>query len=128
VDQASAALVQDLKQRGMLAETLVIWGGEFGRTVFGQNSQVRTAATYGRDHFGKCFSVWMAGGGIKPGTYGETDELATGIARDPVSVFDFQATILHCLGIDHTRLTYRYQGRNFRLTDTSGQVVKGVLV
>jgi hypothetical protein len=126
VDQASAGLILDLAQRGMLDETLVIWGGEFGRTVYCQGRL--TATDYGRDHHGRCFTVWMAGGGIKPGlTYGETDDYSYNIARDPVHVHDLQATILHCLGIDHQRLTYRFQGRDFRLTDVGGHVVKAVL-
>ena len=132
VDQGSAALVQDLRQRGMLDDTLVVWGGEFGRTVYGQfsaaNDTRATAASYGRDHNPRCYTVWMAGGGIKPGlTYGETDEFSASIVRDPVSIHDLQATILHCVGIDHTRLTYRYQGRDFRLTDVGGRVVEGLL-
>ena len=127
VDQASAALVQDLAQRGMLDDTLVIWGGEFGRTVYCQGRL--TATDYGRDHHGRCFTVWMAGGGIRPGiSYGETDDYSYNITKDPVHVHDLQATILHCLGIDHKRLTYRFQGRDFRLTDVAGQVVQGVLV
>ncbi len=127
VDQPSAALVQDLKQRGLLEDTLVIWIGEFGRTVYSQGAL--TADNYGRDHHGQCFTAWMAGGGIKPGiTYGETDDFSFNVAKDPVSVHDLQATILHCLGIEHTRLTYKFQGRYFRLTDTSGEVVKGVLI
>lgn len=125
-DQASAALVMDLKARGMLDETLVIWGGEFGRTVYCQGRM--TENDYGRDHHPRCFSLWMAGGGIKPGmSYGETDEFSYNITTDPVHVHDLQATILHCLGIDHTRLTFKYQGRNFRLTDISGEVVSKVL-
>jgi hypothetical protein len=125
-DQASAALVQDLKQRGMLDDTLVIWAGEFGRTVYSEAKI--TVNNYGRDHHGRCFSVWMAGGGIKPGiTYGETDDFSFNIVRDPVPVHDLQATILHCLGIDHTRLTYRFQGRYFRLTDVSGEVARKIL-
>jgi hypothetical protein len=117
----------------MLDETLVMWGGEFGRTVFGQfrsasTGEAKEGTNYGRDHNPKCYTVWMAGGGIKPGiTYGETDDFSTSITRDPVSVYDFQATVMHTVGIDHTRLTYKYQGRNFRLTDVSGQVVKGIL-
>jgi hypothetical protein len=126
-DQASAALVMDLKARGMLDETLVIWGGEFGRTVYCQGRM--TEDDYGRDHHPRCFSLWMAGGGIKPGmSYGETDEFSYNITADPVHVHDLQATILRCLGIDHTRLTFKYQGRNFRLTDISGEVVTKVLV
>ena len=133
VDQGSAALVQDLKQRGMLDETLVVWGGEFGRTVYGQfgsaDDTQATASAYGRDHNVKCYTVWMAGGGIKPGiTYGETDDFSASVTRDPVSIHDLQATILHTVGIDHTRLTYKYQGRDFRLTDVSGNVVKDILV
>jgi hypothetical protein len=125
-DQASAALILDLKQRGMLDETLVIWGGEFGRTVYCQGRLTDTE--YGRDHHPRCFTIWMAGGGIKPGlTVGETDDYCYNITKDPVHVHDLQATILHCLGIDHTRLTYKFQGRHFRLTDVHGNVVKSVL-
>jgi hypothetical protein len=127
VDQASAALVIDLAERGMLEDTLVIWGGEFGRTVYCQGHL--TATDYGRDHHGRCFTMWLAGGGMKPGiSYGETDEYSYNIVKDPVHVHDLQATILHCLGIDHKRLTYRFQGRDFRLTDVSGQVVEKILV
>ena len=126
VDQASAALVTDLAQRGMLDDTLVIWGGEFGRTVYCQGHL--TATDYGRDHHGRCFTTWFAGGGMKPGlTVGETDDYSYNIVKDPVHVHDLQATILHCLGIDHKRLTYRFQGRDFRLTDVGGQVVEKVL-
>ncbi len=125
-DQAAAALVTDLKQRGMLDDTLVVWGGEFGRTVYCQGRL--TESDYGRDHHPRCFTVWMAGGGIQPGlTHGETDDYCYNVTRDPVHVHDLQATILHCLGIDHTRLTYRSQGRDFRLTDVSGIVVKALL-
>ncbi len=125
VDQASAALVTDLKQRGLLDETLVVWGGEFGRTVYCQGRL--TADDYGRDHHPRCFSIWMAGGGIKGGTvWGETDDYGYNIVKDPVHIHDLQATILHSLGIDHTRLTYKSQGRNFRLTDVHGSVVKGL--
>jgi hypothetical protein len=125
-DQAAAALVTDLQQRGLLDETLVIWGGEFGRTVYCQGRL--TATDYGRDHHPRCFTVWLAGGGIKAGiTLGETDDYCYNITRDPVHVHDLQATILHCLGIDHTRLTYKFQGRHFRLTDVEGNVVKAVL-
>jgi hypothetical protein len=127
VDQASAALVQDLKERGMLDETLVIWGGEFGRTVYCQGRL--TATDYGRDHHPRCFTMWLAGGGIKPGiSLGETDDYCYNITKDPVHVHDLQATILQCLGIDHTRLTYKFQGRHFRLTDIAGNVVKNILV
>jgi hypothetical protein len=126
VDQASAGLVIDLAQRGMLDDTLVIWGGEFGRTVYCQGHL--TATDYGRDHHGRCFTMWIAGGGMKPGiTFGETDDYSYNIVKDPVHVHDLQATILHCLGIDHKRLTYRFQGRDFRLTDVEGQVVKPLL-
>jgi uncharacterized protein (DUF1501 family) len=126
VDRASAALVTDLKRRGLLDETLVIWGGEFGRTVYSQGAL--TKDNHGRDHHGRCFTLWMAGGGIKPGiTYGETDDYCYNIVSDPVHVHDFNATVLHCLGIDHTKLTYRFQGRDFRLTDVHGNVVKGLL-
>jgi uncharacterized protein (DUF1501 family) len=126
VDRASAALVKDLKARGLLDETLVIWGGEFGRTVYSQGAL--TKDNYGRDHHGRCFSIWMAGGGIKPGiTYGETDDYCYNVIQDPVHVHDFNATVLHCLGIDHTRLTYKFQGRDYRLTDVHGNVVKGLL-
>jgi uncharacterized protein (DUF1501 family) len=126
VDQASAALVLDLKQRGLLEDTLVIWGGEFGRTVFCQGALTRE--NYGRDHHGRAFSIWMAGGGIKPGIiYGQTDDFSFNIVENPVHIHDLQATILHCLGLNHERLTYRFQGRQFRLTDVHGKVVKGIL-
>jgi hypothetical protein len=126
VDQASAALVRDLKERGMLDETLVIWGGEFGRTVYCQGRL--TPTDYGRDHHPRCFTVWMAGGGIKPGlSLGETDDYCYNVTKNPVHVHDLQATILQCLGIDHTRLTYKFQGRHFRLTDIAGNVVSAVL-
>jgi hypothetical protein len=125
-DQPSAALVKDLKERGMLDDTLVIWGGEFGRTVFVQGDV--TQPRHGRDHHGRCFSIWMAGGGIKPGTsYGRTDDFCYNVVENPVSAYDFQATILHLLGIDHTRLTFRFQGRQYRLTDVHGDVVEPVL-
>ncbi|HSI33261.1 MAG: DUF1501 domain-containing protein [Phycisphaerae bacterium] len=124
-DQPSAALVKDLKMRGLLDDTLVVWGGEFGRTPFGQGDP---AKPNGRDHFGRAFSLWMAGGGVKGGqVHGATDEFGWNITENPVHVHDHQATILHLLGIDHERLTYRYQGRQFRLTDVHGHVVKGVL-
>jgi uncharacterized protein (DUF1501 family) len=125
-DQASAALITDLKQRGLLDETLVVWGGEFGRTVYCQGTL--THNDYGRDHHPRCFTVWLAGGGIKPGvTHGETDDFGYNITRDPVHVHDLHATILRCLGIDHTRLTFKFQGRHYRLTDVHGEVVKGIL-
>ncbi len=121
----SAALVMDLKERGMLDDTLVVWGGEFGRTPFGQGDSEKPN---GRDHFGKAFSWWLAGGGVKPGTvYGATDEFAWNITADPVHIHDMQATIMHLCGIDHTRLTFRYQGRQYRLTDVHGEIVKGIL-
>ena len=125
VDQASAALVMDLKQRGMLGDTLVVWGGEFGRTNYSQGTL--TATNYGRDHHPRCFSIWMAGGGIKPGVYGETDEFGYNIVKDPVHVHDFQATLLHLLGINHEKLTYKYQGRRFRLTDVHGHIIHDIL-
>ena len=125
-DQATAALIKDLKQRGLLEDTLVIWGGEFGRTVYCQGRL--TGDNYGRDHHPRCFTMWMAGGGIKPGTiYGETDDFCYNITRDPVHVHDLNATILHCLGIDHTRLTFKFQGRDFRLTDVHGNVIERIL-
>jgi len=125
-DQPAAALIQDLKLRGLLDDTLVVWGGEFGRTNYSQGKL--TADDYGRDHHPRCFSIWMAGGGVKPGTiYGETDEFGYNVAKDGVHVHDFHATMLHLLGIDHERLTYKYQGRRFRLTDVHGRVVKDVL-
>ena len=121
-DQASAALVKDLKERGLLQDTIVIWGGEFGRTPMVQGGND------GRDHHNRCFSLWLAGGGIKPGlTYGQTDELGFNVATDPVPVHDLQATLLHLLGFDHTRLTFRSQGRDYRLTDVHGSVVQGIL-
>jgi uncharacterized protein (DUF1501 family) len=126
VDQASAGLIQDLKQRGLLDDTLVIWGGEFGRTVYCQGKL--TADNYGRDHHGRCFTMWLAGGGVRPGViYGASDDYGYNIAKDPVSIHDLNATIMNRLGIDHTRLTYKYQGRNFRLTDVQGEVVKGIV-
>jgi uncharacterized protein DUF1501 len=126
-DQASAALVQDLKQRGLLDDTLVVWGGEFGRTVYCQGKL--TATNYGRDHHPKCFAWWMAGGGVKPGiSIGQTDDYCYNVVEDPVPIHDLQATILRCLGVDHTKLTYKFQGRHFRLTDVAGNVVDKVLV
>ncbi len=120
IDQGSAALVQDLKQRGMLDDTLIVWAGEFGRTPMAQGS--------GRDHHMKAFSLWIAGGGIRPGiTFGTTDELGYNTEQNPVSVHDLHATMLHLLGIDHKRLTFRYQGRYFRLTDVAGELVHGIL-
>ncbi len=125
-DQPTAALIQELRQRGLLDDTLVIWGGEFGRTVYSQGQL--TDKNYGRDHHPRCYTIWLAGGGIKPGmVFGETDDYSYNIVRDPVHIHDLNATILHCLGIDHERLTYRYQGRDFRLTDIHGSPVKSVL-
>ena len=125
-DQGAAALVQDLKQRGLLEDTLVIWGGEFGRTVFSQGKL--TASNYGRDHHPGCFTIWMAGAGVKTGiTYGETDDFSYNVVKDGVHVHDFQATLMHLLGIDHERLTFKYQGRRFRLTDVHGHVGKDIL-
>ena len=126
VGQSSAALITDLKQRGLLDDTLVVWGGEFGRTVYCQGQLTET--NYGRDHHPRCFSIWMAGGGIKPGmVYGDTDDFSYNITSNPVHVHDLQATMLHCLGIDHERLTYRYGGRALRLTDVHGDVLTGIL-
>jgi hypothetical protein len=126
-DRATAALVMDLKQRGLLDDTLVVWGGEFGRTVYSQGTL--TKDTYGRDHHPRNFCMWMAGAGVKPGiSYGETDEYGYNVAKDPVHVHDLHATILHLFGIDHERLTYKFQGRRYRLTDVFGKVVKDLLV
>lgn len=126
IDRASAGLVMDLKRRGLLDDTLVIFGGEFGRTVFSQGDPKPDA--YGRDHHGRCFTMWMAGGGVKPGfSYGETDDFGYNVAENPVHVHDLQATILHQLGIDHTQLTYKFQGRDYRLTDIHGEVVRDIL-
>ncbi|MEM6645530.1 MAG: DUF1501 domain-containing protein [Bacteroidota bacterium] len=126
VDQPSAALVMDLKQRGLLDDTLVIWGGEFGRTNSSQGKL--TFNNYGRDHHPRCFSIWMAGAGVKPGfIYGETDEFGYNIIKNPVHVHDFQATLMHLMGVDHERLTFKHQGRRFRLTDVHGHIVKDIL-
>ena len=125
-DQPTAALLCDLKQRGMLDDTLVVWGGEFGRTVYCQGKLTREV--YGRDHHPNCFTYWLAGGGVRGGmTYGETDDYSVNVTENPVHVHDLQATLLHQLGIDHERLTYRYQGRYFRLTDVHGKVVEQIL-
>jgi uncharacterized protein (DUF1501 family) len=125
-DQASAALVSDLKDRGLLDDTLVVWGGEFGRTVYSQGGL--TAKNYGRDHHPRCYSVWLAGAGVRSGTtYGETDDFSYNIVRDPVHIHDLNATTLHLLGIDHTKLTYRFAGRDYRLTDVHGNLVRGIL-
>jgi len=126
VDKPTAALIRDLKSRGMLDDTLVVWGGEFGRTVYSQGAL--TKDNYGRDHHGRCFTVLTAGGGMKPGiSHGATDDYCYNITENPVPTHDLNATILHCLGIDHTKLTYRFQGRDFRLTDVHGNVVKEIL-
>jgi hypothetical protein len=126
VDQACAGLLIDLKQRGLLDDTLIVWGGEFGRTVYGQGKL--SDNDYGRDHHGRCFTMWLAGGGIRPGmTYGATDDFSYNIVENPVHVHDLNATILHCLGIDHERLTYSFQGRDYRLTDVHGQVVTNIV-
>jgi len=125
-DQASAALIIDLKQRGLLDDTLVIWGGEFGRTNYSQGTLTHT--NYGRDHHPKCFSLWMAGAGVKKGmSYGATDDFSYNIVENPVHIHDFQATLMHLLGIDHERFTYKFQGRRYRLTDVHGKVVKDIL-
>jgi uncharacterized protein (DUF1501 family) len=125
-DQPAAALIRDLKQRGLLDSTLVVWGGEFGRTPM---NEARGGSKFlGRDHHPRAFTMWMAGGGIKPGiTIGQTDEVGYNIAEDPVSVYDLQATILHLMGLDHTRLTYKFQGRDFRLTDVHGELVRKLI-
>ncbi|MCA9073976.1 MAG: DUF1501 domain-containing protein [Planctomycetaceae bacterium] len=126
VDQPTAALVEELDMRGLLEDTLIVWGGEFGRTVFSQGTL--TAENYGRDHHPRCFSMWMAGAGVKPGvTIGETDDYSYSVIRDPVHIHDLNATVLHLLGMDHTRLTFRHQGRDYRLTDVHGTVVKDAL-
>jgi uncharacterized protein (DUF1501 family) len=127
VDQPCAAFISDLKQRGLLNDTLIVWGGEFGRTIYSQGKLERD--NYGRDHHGRCFTMWLAGGGIRPGmTYGSTDDYSYNVAENPVHVHDLNATILHCLGVDHTQLTFKHKGRQFRLTDVHGEVVKDVLV
>jgi len=125
IDQAQAALVTDLEQRGLLEDTLVIWGGEFGRTVYSQGS---LKDDYGRDHHGRCFTMWMAGGGMQSGAViGDTDDYGYNIVNEPVHIHDLHATVLHCLGLDHERLTFRYQGRDFRLTDVHGRIMKPLL-
>ena len=126
-DRASAALITDLKERGLLDDTIVVWGGEFGRTTFSQDGKVRP--DYGRDHHANCFTTLVAGGGFTPGLiHGETDDFCYSVVRDEVSAHDLHATILHQLGIDHERLTFRHQGRDYRLTDVEGRVVKELLV
>jgi Protein of unknown function (DUF1501) len=124
-DQASAALITDLKQRGLLDETLVIWGGEFGRTNYCQGKLSKE--NYGRDHHPRCFTIWMAGGGVRPGVYGETDDFGYNITKDPVHVHDFHATMLYLMGLDHEKLTFKHQGRRYRLTDVAGKVVNGLI-
>ena len=126
VDKPSSALVKDLKARGLLEDTLVIWGGEFGRTVYSQGELTKT--NHGRDHHGRCFSLWLAGGGVKPGIeFGATDDYCYNVVDKPVHIHDLNATLLHLLGLDHLRLTHRFQGRDYRLTDVHGEVVKGLL-
>jgi hypothetical protein len=126
IDQPTAAFIKDLKRRGLLEDTLVIWGGEFGRTVYSQG--ILTPDNYGRDHHPRCFSMWMAGAGVKAGfSYGETDDFSYNIVKDPVHVHDFQATLLHLMGINHEALVYKFQGRRYRLTDVHGSVVKDIL-
>lgn len=125
-DQPSAALIKDLKSRGLLDDTLVVWGGEFGRTVYSQGKIEKE--NYGRDHHGRNYAIWMAGGGIKPGiTYGQTDDFCYNVVENPAHIHDVNATVLHCLGLNHEKLTYRFQGRDYRLTDIHGEVIKGVL-
>ena len=127
MDQAVAALIKDLKARGMYDETLVVWGGEFGRTPF-REGRTAKSNVLGRDHFPDCFTMFMAGGGMKPGlSYGSSDELGFTVAENKVHIHDLQATILHCLGMDHERLTHRFQGRDYRLTDVHGNVVNALL-
>jgi len=125
-DQPTAALIADLRQRGLLEDTLIVWGGEFGRTIYSQGKL--TATNYGRDHHPRCFTVFLAGAGIKKGfTLGATDDYCYNITQDPVHVHDLNATIMHLLGVDHKKLTYKFQGRDYRLTDVHGQVVKPIL-
>jgi uncharacterized protein (DUF1501 family) len=125
-DQANGALIKDLKQRGMLEDTLVVWGGEFGRTVYSQGELTET--NYGRDHHPKAFTMWMAGAGVKPGhLHGQTDDFGYNVEKDPVHVHDFHATLMHLFGVDHERLIFKHQGRRFRLTDVHGNVVKDIL-
>jgi hypothetical protein len=126
VDQAQSALVKDLQRRGLLDDTIVLWSGEFGRTVYSQGTLTKT--NYGRDHHPRCFSLWMAGGGVNPGTvYGATDDFGYNITENPVSVHDLHATLLHCLGFDHKNLTFPTQGRDMRLTDVFGKVIPGLM-
>ncbi|MCB1210502.1 MAG: DUF1501 domain-containing protein, partial [Verrucomicrobiales bacterium] len=126
LDTALAALVTDLEHRGMLEDTLIVWGGEFGRTVYSQGKL--EATNHGRDHHGRCFTMWLAGGGIKPGTtYGQTDDFSYNVASNAVQVHDLNATLLHLLGMDHKHLTFRFQGRDYRLTDVHGEVIPTIL-
>jgi arylsulfatase A-like enzyme len=126
VDQPTAALISDLKQRGLLDDTLIVWGGEFGRTIYSQGAL--TEKNYGRDHHPRCFTMMLAGAGVKKGfTHGETDDFSYNITKDPVHVHDLNATILHLMGVDHKKLTYKFQGRDYRLTDVHGHVVKNIL-
>jgi uncharacterized protein (DUF1501 family) len=128
IDQATAALIKDLKQRGLLDETLIVWGGEFGRTPMVEIRKPEDAGNAGRDHHPNAYSMWMAGGGIKQGAVvGKTDDLCLNIVEDPIHVHDLQATLLHCLGFDHTKLTYKHMGREFRLTDVAGVVAEKLL-
>jgi len=125
-DQPSAALIKDLRQRGLLEDTLIVWGGEFGRTTYCQGGLSKT--NYGRDHHPRCFAIWMAGGGVRAGmSYGQTDDFSYNVATNPVEVHDLHATMLHLLGVDHRRLTFRFQGRDHRLTDVHGRVVRELL-
>ncbi len=127
MDKPVAALIRDLHSRGLLDETLIVWGGEFGRTPF-REGRTAKSKILGRDHYPDCFTMWMAGGGTKGGVnYGQTDELGFGVVENPVHVHDLQATIMHLLGFDHTKLTYRFQGRDYRLTDVHGNVVQALL-
>ena len=126
-DQATAGLIKDLKQRGLLEDTLVIWGGEFGRTSFSQGRL--TPENYGRDHHPGCFTMWMAGAGVKKGfIYGKTDDFSYNVVENPVHVHDFQATLLHLMGLNHEKLTFKHQGRRYRLTDVHGKVVDDLLI
>jgi len=126
IDQPTAALLKDLKQRGLLDDTLIVWGGEFGRTIYSQGTLTNT--DYGRDHHGRCFTMWLAGGGIKPGiSYGATDDFCYNIAENPVHIHDLNATLLHCMGLNHERLIYKHQGRDYRLTDVHGTVIDKIL-
>jgi arylsulfatase A-like enzyme len=126
VDQGAAALITDLKQRGLLDDTIVMWGGEFGRTAYSQG-EIKPAS-FGRDHHPRCYTMWMTGGGLRRGLiYGETDDFGYNIVRDPVHVHDLHATLLHLLGVDHKKLIYRHEGRDYRLTDVSGQLIPGLI-